>query len=268
MDFIRQLETPEDLLAFWGSWASLVSLLGVLYNCRRLSKIGRLIEREHEKIVDTIKPFDLYYKIQEATQLLPQQDLYSSTSAEDRRRSQQILDGLNASTECLRLYFREVHGLVVQRDNIFLDVAHTYLSKNNSERALEYYKKALSRAKERQEEEDRIECLYGLRSCFALGGNHFACAVIDRELRRIHSRSEKIDLSDQARGAFTVILLKAQAALRRLGRSRKRGPRKPLPDFWPVFHGELHDLVDLSAVGGPPPGGVRRNRDRNEDEIL
>lgn len=265
MDFFSQLGTLQDL-AFWGSWASIAGLAGVLYNTRRLSKISRHIDREHEKIVDTIKPFDLYYKIQEAIQVLPQQGLYHSPSAEDCSNGQKILNGLNASTECLRLYFREVHGLVIQRDNIFLDVAHTYLSKNNSERALEYYKKALSRAKECQEEDDRIECLYGLRSCFARQGNYFACAVIDRELKRVHSQSEKIDLPDQARGAFTMVSIKTQVVLRKLLRPGKRAQEKPLPGTWPVLHGELRDLIEPS--GCEVLGTTRQPEGLHEDQTL
>src|SRR5262249_41575249 len=133
-------------------------------------------------------------------------------------------------------------GLVIQRDNIFLDVAHTYLNKNNSERAMEYYKKALARAKENQEEGDRIECLYGLRSCFARQGNSFACAVIDRELRRIHSRSGKVDLGDQVRGAFTMLTIKSQAVLSILWPG-KRMQQKPLPGNWDFAHGVLRDLL-------------------------
>jgi tetratricopeptide (TPR) repeat protein len=249
MNFFNQLGTLQDL-AFWGSWASIAGMTGVLYNARRLFKISRHIDREHEKIVDTIKPFDLYFKIQEAIQVLPKQGFYGSPSDEDRSNGQKILEGLNASTECLRLYFREVHGLVIQRDNIFLDVAHSYLSKNNSERALEYYKKALSRAKDCEEEDDRIECLYGLRSCFALQGNYFACAVIDRELRRVHSQSERIDIPDQARGAFTMVSIKTKVVLRKFLRPGKMGPDKPLPGTWPVLHGELRDLIEPSGDEG------------------
>jgi len=247
LDFFSQLGTLQDL-AFWGSCASIASLVGVLYNIRRLSKIARHIDREHEKIVDTIRPFDLYYKIQEAIQLLPQQGPYRSPSAEDWSNGQKILDGLNASTECLRLYFREVHGLVIHRDNIFLDVAHTYLSKNNTGKATEYYKKALSRAKELQEEEDRVECLYGLRSCFARQGNSFACAVIDRELRKIHSRSGKVDLADQVRGALTMLGIKSQAILSVL-RPGKRIHQKPLPGNWDFAHGVLRDLLESDGGG-------------------
>jgi hypothetical protein len=252
IDFFSQLETLQNL-AFWGTWASIASLVGVLYNAQRLSKIARHIDREHEKIVDTIRPFDLYYKIQEAIQLLPQQGLHHSPSAEDRSNGQKVLDGLNASTECLRLYFREVHGLVIHRDNIFLDVAHTYLSKNNPERAMEYYKKAMSRAKELQEEEERVECLYGLRSCFARQSNSFACAVIDRELNRIHSKSGKVDLADQVRGTLTMLSIKSQAVLSIL-RPGKRTQQTPLPGNWDFAHGILRDLLesDGNEESGPP----------------
>jgi len=162
MDFLSRVGAIQDL-AFWGSWASIVSLVGVLYNIRRLAKVARLIDREHDKVVDTIKPFDLYLKIQEATQLLPQQHRSPSDSGNDHK----ILEGLCASTDCLRFYFRQVHGLEINRDNLFIDVAHSYLRKNNPSRAMEFYKKALSRAKECKKEEERVECLYGLRSCFA-----------------------------------------------------------------------------------------------------
>lgn len=246
MDLISQLGKLQDL-ALWGSWASIAGLAGVLYNTRKLANLSRRIDREHEKIVDTIRPFDLYCKIQEAIKVLPRHPLPRTATVEDRSTREKILDGLNASTECLRLYFREVHGLAVQRDNIFLDVAHAYLNKNNQERAMEYYKKALSRAKASREEDDRIECLYGLRSYFALQGNYSVCAVIDQALARVHSRSVRLDLGEQARGAVTMVVIRVRVALRRLFRLGSWAQRVPLPGTWPFLHGELRDLLECGA---------------------
>jgi tetratricopeptide (TPR) repeat protein len=226
-----------------GSWASLISLILVGYSVIRISKISRLVELEHSKIVDTIQPFDLFFKIQDAMRLLPRQSPYHITSEEERDR---ILEGFTASQDCLKFYFREIHGLPVRRENIYIEVAQAYWDKNNIDKALEYYKKALARTHEKDQSE-RIECLYGLRDCYALQGNSAACLAIDKKLMADRPKQTPSTPKERARNAATMTVIFFQKIFHL--RAHRRGEN--LPPDWPMTFGELKELSVIESNPDP-----------------
>jgi tetratricopeptide (TPR) repeat protein len=182
-------------------------------------------------MVDTIQPFDLFYKIQDAMHLLPRQTPYYIPSEDERGK---ILEGLTASQDCLKFYFREVHGLPIRRDNIYMEVAQTYWDRNNIDKALEYYRKALARTHGRTAE--RIECLYGLRDCYAIQGNRAACIEIERELGRVRPKHVSPTPWERRRSVVTITSIIAQKFFR--VRVHRRGEH--LPEEWPIDYGELN----------------------------
>src|SRR5436309_862630 len=95
-------------LAFWGSLASIASLGLVWLNTRKLAKISRFIDWDRDRIVDTIKPFEIYSCLRDVRDFLErgQQNLTLCETEEIQLR--QVLDRLYSSTECLRGYFQEI----------------------------------------------------------------------------------------------------------------------------------------------------------------
>jgi tetratricopeptide (TPR) repeat protein len=158
-------------LAFWGSMASILGLLGILLNTWRLSKVKKLIEEDRFRLAEMMKPFDLYFNLQKATSILKRQQNRHSTSDEERDRLADLLKNLGEVAGCLRQYFREAHKIRNVRDNAYVDAGHLFLIKNDPEVAEEFYERALIEADAHKNKKDISECLQGLKVCSALLGD-------------------------------------------------------------------------------------------------
>lgn len=210
------------------NWASVLSLVLILLNTWRMSKISRFIEAEREKIDDIVQPFHLYCEIREAIQALQEHGPYELISAEQKST---ILEGLVASKSCLELYFRQIHDLKGQRENIFLAAAHRYWDRKKPEKALEHFEKATEKA---ADDRELAECLYGLRACYALKGNHHACAIIDKRLNELQENPEEIAPSLYMKSGITMIFIYIRRFL---------PIRSVLPDTWEARFGLLRALT-------------------------
>lgn len=215
------------------NWASVISLLVILFNTWRLSKISRFIEHEREKIEDIVKPFDLYCEIQEAIQDLQRHGPYDLIS--DERKSK-ILEGLAASKSCLDLYFRQIHDFRGRCENIYLAAAHRYWDRKNTDKALENFKKAAERA---GNDEERAECLYGLRACYARKKQAENFARIDQQLTVMLSALDHVPPAQYARSRITMTFVYLQSYFR----SKDGGRESVLPGNFAGRFGYLSRLL-------------------------
>ncbi len=161
---------------YWGSWASLLALIGVAYNYARLTKIHKLVEYEHDRILEAMKPLDLFDTVRRLRKLL-ESDRYT-------KKKILILKSLDDFSENLRSYFRQIHGLSGITDNMYLEMGQSLLQRNRAEDALEHFRKALAVAREKGDEEEEVECLAGLRECHALEVRVEEFHKIDEELEK------------------------------------------------------------------------------------
>lgn len=234
LDFLKSIwrASLHPSVGVMANWASILSLFTVLFNTWRLSKISRFTENERDKIEDLVQPFDLYCEIQEAIQALQKHRPQELISDEQKNA---ILEGLAASKSCLDLYFRQIHGLKGQRDNIFLAAAHCYWDRKKTDKALEHFEKAVARA---TDDRELAECLYGLRACHAMKRNHHACAIIDKRLDELQEDAEQIAPSSYLKSGVNMVFIYVRGILR----PKDGEPRSVLPGTWEARFGRLRDL--------------------------
>src|ERR1043166_869796 len=153
-------ESTDQYIARWANWVSVASLLGVIYSYVKLNQIQKIVEHEHDRVLEAMKPFDLFDAIRKLRKTL-EADRHT-------KKKIAILKSLDDFSERLRSYFRQIHGLSGDTDNMYLEMGHCLLQKNRTEEALEHFRKALDVAKEKDDRDEEIECLAGLRECHAL----------------------------------------------------------------------------------------------------
>ena len=126
--YLGLLELSSNFdLAFWSSAASIVGLIGIIFNTWRLSRVKKMIEEDRFKIAETMKPFDLYFNIQKTSHILKQQQNNPYAANEEKEQAGTLLKSLGEVAVYLRQYFREVHRIHKIRDNAYVDAGHLFL---------------------------------------------------------------------------------------------------------------------------------------------
>ena len=234
---VTQLNSSQ--LPFWGSLASIASLGLMWLNTRRIARISRFIDWDHDRIDDTIKPFDIYSCLYSAMDLLERsQDRFIFCEA-DRIRLRLVLKQLESSSDCLRGYFKEIYGLKTAKSNIYLDAGKIFELRENTQTALGYYEKAFHQAAENDNFLEEKECLVGMYFCYALLRDSPSMKRVEEiatalkiDLQPVTRAEEiarylkvdlqplKFDLQDWLRHRITMLSANVKTAVHRLARRR------------------------------------------------
>jgi hypothetical protein len=188
---LAQISGPQ--LGLWGSCASIASLGLVFLNALKLAKISSLIRKDRDQITDTIKPFDAYTHIRDITELLERNEHRLLLCEAERIQLTQVLQGLDATTECLRSYFRDTYGLRTVQDNIYLAAGEIFQRRSDPQIALEFYEKGFHRASAIPDLVDAKACLQGMYFCYALLKDYGGMAFVE-------TLALQMELSLQPRG--------------------------------------------------------------------
>lgn len=166
-------------LALWSGYASIASLVLVFLNTLKLAKISSLIQRDRDRIADTIKPFDAYTNIRDLMEFLQRNDHRLLLGEAERIQLAQILQGLAATTECLRSYFRNTYDLRTVQNNVYIDAGKLFQRKSDPQIALEFYEKGFHRASTVPDLVDAKTCLQGMYFCYALLKDYGGMAFVE-----------------------------------------------------------------------------------------